>query len=230
MGRRGLGFLEFGILEIGVAALLLFGLTSPSAAQSTNASPVIVLGSNEVDPAALPFLTDEARQSFASAIADMKSGVSVAHVMSASPNKTGWSSRQADKTTFVSLEDLARQSLETCEYYAKGPCLILSINGRDARDANGGWPLQPRMLADEPGVFDAMRLPFTSLANREYLRGYQDVAAPRALVLTTSGGGLWRQGDTIFQAIVAAQADCEKTFAGQLCLLYAVNDRVVFAQ
>ncbi len=84
------------------------------------------------------------------------------------------------------------------------------------------------MLTEEPGLFDAARIPFATPANREVLRGYADLTGPRALVITTSGGGLWRQGDTIFKAIATAQTDCEQSFPGQLCVLYAVNDRVVF--
>ncbi len=49
----------------------------------------------------------------------------------------------------------------------------------------------------------------------------------RALVITDLGSWYWRTGDTTTEAIATAAADCQKG-EGQGCLLYAVNDRVVF--
>ncbi len=219
-----------GALGICAVVLLLVELASPSAAQSTNASTVIILGSADVDPASIPFLSDDARQSLTGAIADLKSATSVAHVMTTSPNETGWASREADNTTFVNIEDPARQSLETCEYYSKIPCLILSINGHDARDASGGWPLQPRMLTDEPGLFDAMQLPFANPTNRGILQSLPTSGHTQGARHSDIGRGALASGRHGLPAIATAEADRENSFAGQLCVLYAVNDRVVFAR
>jgi hypothetical protein len=211
------------------AVLVIAALASPAAAQSTNARPVIVLGGAEANPTSVPLLNDEARPALKEAIEALKAGRVAAHVMSAAPDGKAWAGRSVNKKDFVSIEDVARQSLETCEYFYQAPCFIVAINGRDARDAIGGLPTQPRMLVREAGVFDNERVPFVSAQDRAMLKGYAS-ASPRALAVTTLGGWLWRGGDTIFQAISTTASDCEKTYPGHICLLYAVNDRIVLTR
>ncbi len=140
MHDRGSLLVRIGTLGLCAAALLLAAQTSRSDAQSTNASPVIIIGSTEVDPATLPFLADDARHALTNAIANLKAGTTVAHVMATSPNKTGWASKDADNTNFVNIEDLARQSLEICEYLLPS-CLASScpstVTTRVTRTADG---------------------------------------------------------------------------------------------
>lgn len=217
------------VLAVLVGGLTLAGLASPAAAQSTNATPVIVSNTAPVDAAAMPLLDDSARKAMVASIAALKSGSIAAYILSVSPDGKFWSGNKLNKKQFINLRDMARQSLETCEYTAHAPCLIATVNGHDGRDATGGWPLQPRMLMNKPGAFDADRVPFVSYADRALIKSYENVSGPRALVVTTYGGWLWRTSKTVFQAIATADTDCHKTYPGQTCLLYAVNDRVVFS-
>lgn len=205
-------------------------LNVPASAQSTNAHPVIVMGSAAVDPATLPVIDDAARKTLKDDTELHKAGKLPAFVMVGSPDGKIWQIHTATKSNFLSLEDLARQTLETCEFVSGAPCLIYSINGQDAREKAGGWPLQPAMLSNEPAKFDPQRIPFVSLIDRVTLRGYVTATSPRVMVLTSEGGWLWRQGKTAFDAIALARTDCAKTYPGQFCLLYAVDDKVVMAQ
>jgi hypothetical protein len=104
----------------------------------------------------------------------------------------------------------------------------VSINGFDARDASGGLPVQPTMLANQPATFDANRVPFLSARDRQAVRSYSAEARAKVLVVTVQGGWLWRAGDDLFAATATANTDCTATYPNQICLLYAVNDRVVF--
>jgi hypothetical protein len=217
-------------VKIGFAVLALAVLASPAAAQSTNARPVIVMNTAAVDPASLTILDDGGRKALGDMAARLKSGAIFAYVMSISANGKSWAFASETKVTFLNLEDIARTSLERCEYTANASCIIVSISGHDARTADGGWPSQPRMLERAPGAFDAMRVPFLSLANRTLEAGYGRASGPRAYVITSNGGAVWHSGKTIFEAIASADASCRKAYPGLACILYAVNDRVVFTQ
>jgi hypothetical protein len=200
-------------------------------AQSTNATPVLIRNAAMVDPASLP-LDDQGKKYLTDALASLQAGNTIAHVMAATSDGKTWSNTAVSKGMLVNLEDVARQTLESCEMSAiNGPCVIFSINGHDARDTDGGWPTQPRMLDVTPGaVFDAWKIPFVSLSDRSLIsKGYSLAAAPRALVLSQFGGWTWNAGKTVFEAIDTSFATCQKNYPGQTCVLYAVNNNVVFA-
>jgi hypothetical protein len=213
-----------------IAAVVLIAGCGAAAGQSTNAKPVIVMQEAGADPATLTMLGDDGRKALADTTAQLKAGTIADFVFSATANGATWDVMSADKAKFLNMEDLARQSFERCEFLSKVSCIIVSINGHDARDSNGGWPSQPRMLAQGTDRFDATRVPFISMANRAAMASYGWAAGPRAYVVTPSGNALWRSGKSIFDAISAARADCQKSFANQICVLYAVNDTVVMAQ
>ena len=84
------------------------------------------------------------------------------------------------------------------------------------------------MLFSRPSDFDATVLPFVAQSTRVEAAAYQKAQGPRAFALTTSGLWLWRGGANIVQAIDKTMADCAAEFKPAPCLLYAVNDRVVF--
>jgi hypothetical protein len=214
-----------------VVATFLFVVLGPldSAAQSTNARPLINWGSADSNPDNISFLSQEGKKVLKDEIAAFKSGSIAAYVFSAGTDGKAWASRSINKGNLISVEDLARQSLETCEFYQRGTCYIVSLNGRDTRDAAGGFQVQPRMLMNEAGSFDGARVPFVSAVDRVALQNYTGTGL-RVLAITTSGGWLWRSGDTAFQAIATASADCQKNYPSQVCILYAVNDRVVFSR
>lgn len=211
-----------GILLLGLAASLA---TGPASAQSTNAAPIVIQGA-AVDPASLPMNSD-GQKAVAEDLPQLKSGALAAHVTAASADRKNWAISALAKGGLVNLAEVARQALEACEFTALGPCLIVEINGHDARDASGGWPTQPRTLDHQGGRFDSWSVPFVSLGDRVTLNGYAGAAAPRALAITPSGSWNWNGGTTIFDAVAAAYAACQKANKGSTCILYAVNDRVV---
>lgn len=222
--------LQHKVLLGGLTVLaVLAAATSSAPAQSTNARPIVIMNAAELEPSALPLVSDDARQSFTNALKKIKSGDSLAYVFAASPNGKSWASRSvtpSDKQ-IPSADDLARMALETCEYWTGASCLILSVNGHDARDAAGTWPVQPRMLDFAPSAFDAQRVPFVTEMDRSRIGDYGRATDQRALVLTDSGGWYWDTEKTIFEAVARAAADCKKDNPPEDCLLYAVNDRVV---
>jgi hypothetical protein len=212
------------------ALLMLAGWALPAAAQSTNAAPVIVVNAAPVDLTTLPLAAD-GQKAVTDAIASLKAGSWVAHVTTSTPDGKFWSGNPAVKGGFVNIADLARQSLEECEYGAHGPCVIIEINGHDTRDAQGGWPTQPQMLQDPSGaLFDNRTVPFVGMGDRVTISGYALATGPRALIVTGSGGWTWSGGTTSFDAISKALAAAQKTIGTSAAfILYAVNDRVVFA-
>jgi hypothetical protein len=219
------------VVKAGIGVFLLLWTSAfPSFAQSTNARPVLLVGAADADLVGNPWLNDEGRQAAKEGIADLNAGNSVVHVMASALDGKSWASRAEGKKDFVSLEDLARRSLEACEYFGTAPCFIVAINGRDARDAAGGFPIQPRMLTREGGTLDLDRIPFVTARDRVALRSYINATGSKALMVTSPDGWLWRAGDTAVQAIATAASDCAKTYANQTCVLYAVNDRVVLAR
>jgi hypothetical protein len=108
-----------------------------------------------------------------------------------------------------------------CEYAYGAPCFIFSINGKDTRRPQGGWALQPKMLFREPSAFDPSVLPFVPAAVRAQTIAYRQAPGPRAFVVTTSGGWLWRSGTTAGKAIATAEADCATTL--QECHLHPLR-------
>ena len=208
-----------------LAASLAAGSAS---AQSTNAAPIVIQGA-AVNPASLPMGAD-GQKAVSDVLPQLKSGDLAAHVTAAGADRKSWATSSIAKGAVVNLADVARQALESCEYLASGPCLIVEVNGHDARDASGGWPTQPRTLDRQGGRFDNWTVPFVPLGDRVTLGGYVGAGTPRALVVTTAGNWNWTGGTTIFDAIAQAYATCLKSYSGARCVLYAVNDRVVMAQ
>jgi len=208
----------------------LLALAAPACAQQPALPrPVLVTSSTETDPQALAWLTDDGRKSLAAALAQEKAGTIHAFVFAAVPSADAWAFRSTSKATdFLSVDDLARAALQTCQFFAKIPCYIISINGQDARDQYGGYPMQPNLLAGQRGRFDPARIPFVTSSDQVSAAAYANQTGPRAFVVTPSDYWLWRTGKTEFDAIASAYADCQKGAAGQTCVLYAVDDQVVF--
>ncbi|MEX0852912.1 MAG: hypothetical protein WD036_06475 [Bauldia sp.] len=204
-------------------------MTPALADRSASWPPIVAMGEVDTDPAQYGWLSENTRKALGEAIAQYKSGAAVALVFAGAPGGDFWAYRSAAKgTDLFNIGDLARQALESCEYFARSPCFIVSINGKDARAADGGLPEQPSQLADQPETFDAGRVPFVPLADQRLLQAYRAETRPRVLVVTPTGGWLWRSGDNLFAATAQGFTDCQTTYPNQICLLYAVNNRVVF--
>lgn len=199
-------------------------------AQSTNAAPVIIENTTPVDVGKLG-TSDDSKKQLADVLAAMKAGTTGSSVFVASANLTSANGLSEPPGTTVSVPDMARVALEDCEFYSKAPCVILAINGHEARDADGNWPTQPRMLEYDPGApLDVWKLPFVT----EYFRAaaaqipYQ--TQPYALVLSLGGSWFNNGGKTIFDAITASFDACTKAFPNNVCVLYSINNKVVMSQ
>lgn len=192
-------------------------------------APIVIMTDTPADPARFEWLSEGARAALADVVAKHKAGELFASVFVGAPGGDYWAYRFAasDRALF-GVDDLARQALQACEFVRRAPCLIVSINGMEARDAAGGLPAQPSLLAGQPVVFDAARVPFVAMNDRTLLAAYPAEPKAKVLVLTVNAGWLWRTGANIFEAVATGLADCQTTYPGQGCILYAVNDRVVF--
>lgn len=210
-------------------AALAFGAgASLASAQSTNALPDLRTTSAAFDPAKVAGLPDSAKVAVSAAQSKLKSGDILGFVFAASMDRKAWALTTAPKTmTDYSPSDGGRQALETCEFEARNPCMILSVNGYQARPLESGATAS-EMLFSRPSNFDSTVLPFLSSKGRSEAAAYDKAEGPRAFALTTNGLWLWRGGANIVQAIDKTMADCVAQFKPAPCFLYAVNDRVVF--
>ena len=219
-----------------IPTLFLFNAALASA-QSTNATPDLARSETPFDPAKLAGLPDAAKKAVTQAMSQMKAGEISDFVFAASPDMKVWALKAAPKAmadlsvanqTHSALVDLARTTLETCEYGLGKPCAVLSVNGFDTALKGGGWLKQPDMLSSRPSDFDPAVVPFMPTAGRPETAAYQKATGPRAFALTPKGGWVWRGGATLGQAIDKTLADCADQFKDTPCILYAVNNRVVF--
>jgi hypothetical protein len=202
---------------------------SHASAQSTNAAPDTAKTDTPFDPAKTPNLPEPAKKAFAQASAQMKAGEIAGFVFAASPDAKVWALKAAPKAMAdFNLADLARTTLESCEASLGEPCAILSVNGFDTRLKAGGWAKQPVMLFRRASDFDSSLVPFVAAPARAQIAAYEKATGPRAFALTSNGGWLWRGGASIGQAIDKTLADCATQYKDSPCILYAVNNRVVF--
>jgi hypothetical protein len=218
------------LLGLGVG-LFCVAASGATLAQSTNAPLNLVQGTTNVDPSTLP-LDKDGQASITSAISQLKSGSLLAYVMATTPDGKIWATATGTKGYFSSVSDVARMALESCEFIADlGPCIIMSINGHSSQYSDGGWPTQPASLTVDPGAkLDPQTIPFVALQDRSQIAtGYPAAANPKALVITESGGWVWNPGKTVFEAISKSYAACQKSYPNDTCILYAVNNNVVFS-
>lgn len=221
----GLRRIRVGVAVVSAAA----AAASVAAAQSTNILPDLSTGEAAFDPSRVADLPAEAKASFASAAARLRSGDLAGLILVASPDGSAWTLNVAPKgMTDYNPTDSARQALEVCEYQAGKPCSLLSVNGYEARSPSGAPPDPQAMLTNQASDFDATRLPFVPASKRGAAATYLSADGPRAFAVTTSGLWLWRNGATARQAIDKTMDECAVAFKPSACILYAVGDRVVF--
>jgi hypothetical protein len=216
-------------LAILVFAALAFEAAAPlAAAQSTNALPNLSTTTVAFDPAKVAGLPDGAKAAAVEALAKMKRGDIAGFVLATSKDMKVWALTIAPTTmTDYSPADGGRQALEACEFEAGKPCSVLSVNGYQARPPQS-WASEPEMLFSRPSDFDPTVLPFVAAKGRVDAAAYDKASTPRAFALTTNGLWLWRGGANVVQAIERTMTDCLAQFKPAPCLLYAVNNRVVF--
>jgi hypothetical protein len=210
------------------AIFFLFG-AARTVAFAHDPAPVLVAGKGQTDPQKIGWLTDQGRKALTAAIDNYKKGATLGFVFAAGPGGEYWANREAAKSVgFVSIDELARVALQTCEYFRHAACFIVSVDGLDQSGSFGTLVVQPRLLSLRRGRFDPARIPFITSSDQVLAAGYATASGPRAFVVTPNGLWLWRNGKTVFDAIAAGDADCKKQFAGQVCVLYAVDSQVVF--
>jgi hypothetical protein len=134
------------LVEILFFLIFLGMVASPARAQSTNAAPDLGKSDAPFDADKAPNVPLEAKQAVADALVKFKSGNLLGFVFVASPDFKVWAVNAAPKgAADFNLSDLARTTLEGCEYAIGQPCAIISINGFDTRGKSGAWPKQPPM-------------------------------------------------------------------------------------
>ncbi|HZZ24410.1 MAG TPA: hypothetical protein VFE60_18295 [Roseiarcus sp.] len=207
---------------------LASAFVAPAFAQSTNAAPDISMNDAVFEPANLPGLPDAAKQAAVNAAQQMKSGEWLGYVLVSSPDFSVWRVSAILKTPPVySVSDTARAALETCEYDFGAPCYILSINGHDTQKRGGGWASQPEMLFSKASEFDERTVPFVS-----------DGAPEDELLSARERKSRFRCDDERGLAVARRRYRREgnrdsrrrlrDVVVGANCLVYAVNNRVVF--
>jgi hypothetical protein len=209
-----------------VAAVAALGAAAATA-QSTNAPPVIKITQTPADAKTLPWINDEVRAYADTLAKDFAAGANAGYVLAAAPTGN-WGSRISLPTApQASVADIARQALETCEYFYTAPCRIIAINGMATRLPDGGWSEQPAMLRGGGGRFDRAEVPFVPEQDRAALRGYGPSPAPKALAMTTEGYWSYSNAASEGEAIAEAIKNCEGEPKARTCFVYAVNDWVV---
>lgn len=209
-------------------ALLFIGAIPAAYAASTNAPPVIQISDTPMDVAKLPFIDESVRTYLKDLSAQYAAGTVTAFVVAAGPTGSwGVRSTVPGGAVSVSLEDMARQTLEQCEFYYLMPCRIIAINNKMTTDANGGWAQQPFTLDPAPSKFDYMTIPFVNEWDRRTLRDYLYAAAPKMLLISPSGFWSYKTGTDMADAYNQAQAACKPGNQNVDCSIYAVNNFVV---
>ncbi len=218
MGRLALG------LSIAVGAI------SGVAAQDAPREPVIIVGMQDIDLAKYEWLNENVRKGIQGLIDAKKAGTIDTFVVAASPAGTNPAMRFVEKSAGpVNLPEMARGALQWCEHLTDRACVIVTVNGKEAVDATGKLPPQPRQLIRPSPTIDVNFVPFITREDQQKLRPYISNTGARAMAVTPLGGATWRGGDTVFAAVANVLADCQKNFPNQACILFAVNDRVVYA-
>src|SRR5207253_1822984 len=88
-------------------------------------------------------------------------------------------------------------------------------------------PLRDMEQVRFAGVFDLAKLPFFPRASADTLRGYAQLAKPKALAIKAFPGLYFSAtGATIEEAERKALDECNKA-SGSTCMLYAENDSII---
>lgn len=191
--------------------------------------PIVKMSTIPSDPDRLTWVSEGGRKALASLMASAKANTIARFAFAAAPHGDFWGARSAIKSTdYSGTEDLAWRALETCENLRGAPCTLVSLNGFEAGDGNGGFAIQPSLLAHSPLDLDPTRVPFISSEYQGAFRWYLSQDKPRALALTTAGNFRIEMAENAFDAVAATMAACQKNYPADSCILYAVRNRVVY--
>ncbi|MBP2228629.1 putative caspase-like protein [Azospirillum agricola] len=126
-------------------------------------------------------------------------------------------------------EDVKRAALQFCQHQAKAPCTLYAVGDSVVPASGKEFVPMPVEIAGS-GAFDPARVPFVTDRTREVgMVNYQRNPGNKALAVTLTGrwGAAWNRGSAK-DARAAALEKCAQLSGDEECMLYAVNDRIVF--
>lgn len=131
-----------------------------------------------------------------------------------------------------SIEASQKSALAVCQIAAKKPCVLLATN--DQLLAPDPFEAKPRDIEvlRYAGRYERGKLPFTGAANMEAISRFEGARGPKALALKVLPARLVDgTGATRAEAERAALKACNEIVGRRLpCILYAVDDEVIFPQ
>ncbi|MGF7175223.1 caspase family protein [Azospirillum doebereinerae] len=174
-----------------------------------------------VDPSAIPYLGAKAR----AALANYPSLPSPKALAISQKGGYAYASNKSNPRT---EEDVKRNALQYCQHMAEAPCTLYAVGDSVVADADKGFKPMPVEIAGS-GRFDPARVPFVTERTREVaMVNYQRNNGQKAVALTLLGrwATVWDKASDED----ARDAVMEKCTQGgkDECLLYAVNDEIVF--
>lgn len=135
----------------------------------------------------------------------------------------------SNKSSPRTEEDVRRNALEYCQYMSKSPCMIYAVGDQVVADAKADFAATPVDIQGS-GRFDAARVPFVSARTREVgMANYVKNPGSKAVALTPTGqwATVWGK-ESVDDAREAALERCEERNGKGECMIYAVDDIVVF--
>ncbi|PWC39755.1 caspase family protein [Azospirillum sp. TSO35-2] len=194
----------------------------PAQVAALAAPPVPAPPSRPVDVSAIPYLSAKARDalSFYPGLPSPK-----ALAISEKGNYAYFS----NKSNSRSEDDVKRSALQYCQFHAEAPCTLYAVDDSVVLDGAKGFVPMPVEILGE-GKFDPARVPFiTDRARQVGMVNYQRNPGHKAVALTLTGrwATVWDM-DSAEEASDAAVEKCEKAAGKQECMIYAVDDTIVF--
>ncbi|SMH33155.1 Uncharacterized protein, contains caspase domain [Azospirillum lipoferum] len=175
-----------------------------------------------VDPSAIPRVNAKARAALAN-YPNLPSPKALAI------SERGGYAYFTNRTGSRTEEDVKRTALQFCQHQAKAPCTLYAVGDSVVPAPGKEFVPMPVEIAGS-GAFDPARVPFVTDRTREVgMVNYQRNPGNKALAVTLTGrwGAAWNRGSAK-DARAAALEKCAQLSGDEECMLYAVNDRIVF--
>lgn len=142
---------------------------------------------------------------------------------------------QYSATAVRTQEEISRMTLESCQVMTKRKCILLAAGDYYAWDWQTSrmvWSLpaagQDLKLTEIPMVSDQYRTDAQASVYQQYING----GGHGAIYVVQGGGATLKVSpagqETVDQIKAAALKTCQETFPGQECLLYAVDNKIIW--
>ena len=192
--------------------LMLCGLVGPAAAEPARS----------FDAAAIPFLSSKSRAELA-----RYPELPTPKALAISPAGTyAFGANGAKNRT---AEDVQRAALQYCQFVNREPCALYAVDDAVVLPSGAAFrPLPVEIVGS--GRFDPATVPFVSDPMRTAgMVTYQRSRGQKALALTPAGAwaAVWDKA-TEEEARRGALQRCKEQGSKADCILYAVNDTIVF--